>query len=445
MKITTQLLELLKCPSSSEALSLDNEHSLLSSDGSQAYPIVDGIPWLIAHPRNSLLDWGAKLNHFQQIFLQEITRIELDLKTADGATFDRLTRLLEAKRNFLLQVTTLLEPLVQTKVAPSEIYDALRDKAPSTQNLLSYEANIYRDWVWGDEENILTKDLLADVFPEHVGKLAVLGAGACRLAFDLHQKFKPELTVATDINPLFLLLANKLLSGDGFELTEFPLHPKSSDLVAKTHFFEAPEAIPENFYLCFADAARPAFKAASFDTLVTPWVIDIQPHELSTFLKQLNHYLPIGGSWVNFGSLVFQQDRESLCYSVEEVESLAIDAGFEIKELKQHEIPYLKSPYNAGYRMETVCLWRAVKLKDVDREKDLQNLPSWILNTTDPIPLTQEFQSTYAQSHFLSELFQKVDGRHSIETISAYFANRDGSDPSEIEGMLTQYFQRFFN
>lgn len=443
MKISPQLLDLLQCPVSSEALTL-SEHTLATASGNNSYPLVAGIPWLIAHPRNSLLDWGAKLNHFQQIFLQEIAQIEVDLKSASGLTHDRLHRLVEAKRAFLLQITTLFEALTQTKVAASSIYDALRDRAPRTQNLLSYEANIYRDWVWGEEENVLSAKIVSDLFPEKVGKLAVLGAGACRLALDIHRQCQPELTVATDINPLFLLLVDKLLSGKTLALSEFPLQPKSHEHIAKLHTISAIENPPENFYLCFADAAKPAFKKEAFDILLTPWLIDIQPHALLTFLKQLNHYLPLGGAWVNFGSLVFHQDRDALCYSAEEITAIAKEAGFVVDEPTQYEIPYLKSPHNAGYRMETVWAWRATKVESVSTEVDLQTMPAWLLDLREPVPMTEQFKSMRDQNQFLAELYQKVDGRKSIESLAAYFASKDGSDPEEIKMMLTQYFLRFY-
>lgn len=443
MTLQSEFVSLLRCPFSGQSLSFD-QNMLVSADGQYSYPLVGDIPWLLAQPRNSLLDWGAKLNHFQQVFLQEIAQADRDSKQATGATRERLTRLLDAKRGFLLQITTLLEPLTRTQVAPTAVYDALRDRAPSTQNLLSYEANVYRDWVWGEEENRLTRDFVAEVFPKKPGKLAVLGAGACRLALDLHALIKPDATVATDINPLFLLLVQRLLKGQEVSLNEFPLQPKSSADVAHSHQILGLEKPPENFFLSFADAAKPAFQAAAFDTVFTPWVIDIQPHELSVFLKQLNHYVPVGGYWVNFGSLVFQQKRDALCFSIDEIQDLARQAGFEIEKINEQCIPYLKSPYNAGHRMETVWAWRAKKLENVAAEPDLQTLPSWLLNPEQPIPLHDQFRSLAAQHQYLNSLFSKLDGRTSLASIADTLARKENSGRDEILSMLTQYFEGFY-
>lgn len=449
MNLPETFLDLLRCPETGQPLSpqegqlqtFDAQTSgTKTSAAKAAYPLVGGIPWLIAHPRNSLLDWGAKLNHFQQTLLKEISELEVAIKTAEGAAHDRIECLLLAKKDFLMEITTLLEPITRTKVAALEHYNALLDRAPTTQNLLSYEANIYRDWQWGDEENELSLKLVLEFAPENLGKLCVLGAGACRLALDIHQQAKPELTVATDINPLFLLAVNKLLSNESFFLTEFPLHPKLTDYVAIKHQMKALENAPDNFHLCFADSAKPPFKKHGFDTVLTPWLIDIQPHEFKRFLRQLNQYIPVGGRWLNFGSLVFNQARESLCYSAEEVVELAAEAGFEIEELNQREIPYLKSPYNAGYRMENVWVWEAIKRNDVPAEKDIQLTPDWLLDINKPVPVLADMQSQYQQSAFLADILSQIDGRRSLSELASRLAKNYEGDEAEFEQLLTQYF-----
>ncbi len=439
MSLPTEFVELLRCPVEGQALSLNGDQL---SAASTHYPLVGGIPWLLPHPRNSLLDWGAKLNHFQQVLLQEVSELDLQLQSAKGAVHDRIECLLAAKRDFLLEITTLLEPLTRTQVAAEGAYNALRDRAPTTQNLLSYESNIYRDWQWGEEENRLCHDFVRDFMPEDVGRFAVLGAGACRLALDLHQSCAPERTVATDINPLFLFAVNKLLRGESFFLTEFPLHPKLIDYVAIKHQMAGLSERLDNFHLCFADAAKPAFAKGAFNTVLTPWLIDIQPHAFGVFLRQLSQYLPVGGHWVNFGSLVFNQRRESLCYSVEEVVELAAEAGFEVEMMTQTELPYLKSPYSAGYRMENVWAWRATKREDIAAVVDVEVLPEWVLDTHKPIPLSQSLQTLGVQHQFLARLYAALDGKHSIHSLAEHFARADGSDAAELEHLLVTYFQR---
>lgn len=441
MQLDAQFLDILRCPQSGLKLKL-SDGQLETEDGKLSYPLVDGIPWLIAHPRNSLLDWGTKLNHFQQVLLQETAQLAVERDKAKGAVHDRIECLLLAKKDFLLEITKLLQPLTVTKVSATEVYNALLDRAPTTQNLLSYEANIYRDWQWGSEENGLSREMVKRFLPAQVGKLVVLGAGACRLALDVHELAAPDMTVATDINPFFLLAVNKLIHGESFFLTEFPQYPKLTEYVAVKHQMSALSEPPVNFHLGFADVAKPAFASGAFDTVLTPWLIDIQPHECSLFLRQLNQYLPEGGYWLNFGSLVFNQQRESLCYSTDEVVELAAAAGFEIEEMEQQRIPYLKSPYGAGYRMETVWVWRAIKREHVAPVEDVQSMPDWLLDTRKNIPVSSRLTSLLEQNKFLTALLSEINGKCSIRSLSEKFAGRDGSDPDELEQMLVTYFQR---
>ncbi|TQV76545.1 hypothetical protein FLL45_00855 [Aliikangiella marina] len=440
MNITPQFIDLMACPESGENLSL-KDNQLVSQQSKCHYPVINGIPWLFRHPLHSMVDWSVKLNHFNQIFSDDIRQLKNELKKASDYTQPRLEKLLSGKTLFQQAVIELVSPILSAKVASKPVYDALSDRAPHTQNLLSYEANLYRDWVWGDEENKLS----AKIIMQRIGTLQpknvlVLGAGSCRLAYDIHRLLGSATTIANDINPLLLFAANKILSGEALEIVEFPAHPINTESVALSHSIAGLEKWPDNFYLLFSDAATPAIKSAAIDLVVTPWLIDIQPFELRKFMTCLNHYLPMGGHWVNFGSLVFNQSREALCYSIDEIKALAHEAGFEIEESESQVIPYLKSPHNAGYRMETVFSWRARKVKEVKQTESLQNLPNWILDINKPIPATREIQS-FAFSHQLyAELAGKIDGKHSIVQIAKKIAREKSMDEQEAISMVKNFY-----
>ena len=440
MKITEQLLSVLACPQSGQPLEL-KDAQLATADSNYHYPIINGLPWLFRHPLHSMVDWSVKLNHFNQVLTEEIRQLNNEIKRAPKLTQPRLNRLLTGKQSFQQTVSRLVSPILQTKVASKPVYDALSDRAPHTQNLLSYEANLYRDWVWGEEENKCSAEIaLKNIQAEKVNNMLVIGAGSCRLAYDLHQSISPQISIANDINPLLLFASNEIFSGRGLDIYEFPAHPKSVESVAVEHHIEGLKSWPENFYLVFSDAATPALKHNAFDLVITPWVIDIQPFELMTFMKCLNHYLEIGGQWVNFGSLVFNQKRDALCYAIDEVKELAEQAGFEIETLTQDEISYLKSPHNAGYRMENVASWRAIKVKDVEHAENLQNLPDWILDINKTIPATKELQSFAFSHQMYAELASKIDGRKSIKQIASRIAQEKSMDKQEAITMVKNFY-----
>lgn len=444
MEFTEQLRELLRCPVTGASLERQGDR-LRTEDGEHEYPLVNGVPWVLPHARNSLLDWGAKLNHFRQVLQSEIAGLERELKSAPPYTHERLSRMHAAKQAFLQSVTDLVLPVVSTRVAEKSLYDALRDRAPSAQNLLSYEANLYRDWVWGEEENRHSAELVLERFGDfRPGKLLVPGAGSGRLAYDLHEALSPETTVATDINPLLLLAADRIFSGQDFSLYEFPLQPRAIDDIAVEQSFKGLDAWPDNLHLAFADVANSPFQARVFDAVVTPWLIDVQPYELGRFLRQLNQYLPVGGIWVNFGSLVFNQRRDAYCYTVDEVREVAADNGFAMEQATEAELPYLKSPHNVGYRMERIWSWRAEKTSDVDAEEDVQSLPEWLLDIRQPIPRTRYLHAFAQQQRVHAELAGEVNGKTSIKVIAGRLAKQNNMDAAEAAQLVRNFFLEIY-
>ncbi len=443
MTLNQDLLALLACPSTGQSLQ-QKDAVLTTADGQQIYPLINGVPWVLPNPRNSLTDWGAKLNHFNQVLLAETKSLESSIKHATGETEARLQKLLAGKKIFIRRVSELLMPVIQAPSTTKPVYEALRDRAPTTQNLLSYEANLYRDWVWGHEENALTCDLvkqqLGDRNPE---KLLVLGAGAGRLALDLHDVWKPSITVATDINPLLVMAAEYLLTNNDLPFVEFPLQPRTSEFVAVEHNIQG-HPKPENFHFVFSDATKPGFQKGAFDTVITPWFVDIQPLEFGRFLRQLNQYLPEDGIWVNFGSLVFNQNRDVLCYGLDEVKAIIEQQGFELEDIQSHEIPYLKSPYNAGYRMENVWSWRARKVADVKPVQSPQVMPAWLLDTNQAIPSAQYFQQFSFTHRVYAQLAAEVDGKTSVEKIAKKLAKQNKMDNREALQLVTEFFKDIY-
>ncbi|MGH1439478.1 MAG: class I SAM-dependent methyltransferase [Cellvibrionaceae bacterium] len=439
MTISKNLLDLLACPVSGNPLSIADKE-LTDQESGSTYPIIDGIPWLLPNPQNSLLDWSVKLNHFHQVLHSEIGQLETAIDATTGLTQERLQKLHAGKISFTRTVFELLTPIVRNPMAGKAVYDALNDIAPNTQNLLSYEANLYRDWVWGQEEN----DLCRDIVYQHIDasrceKILVLGAGAGRLAWDIHQSIKPDMTVTTDINPLLVLAAQQIMKGKGLTIHEFPEQPILSEHVAIEHHIKG-LTVADNFHSVFSDANKPSFQKGSFDTLITPWFIDIQPLEFSRFLKQLNQYISIGDQWINFGSLVFNQQRDAFCYSIDEVKAIAKEQGFEIEAISQQQIPYLKSPYNAGHRIENIWSWSARKTKDVDSITDTQVLPEWLRDMKKAIPKTDDFKEFSARHRLYAQLGAEVDGRTSIQKISNKLAKQRNIDKDEASKLVRNLF-----
>ena len=99
----------------------------------------------------------------------------------------------------------LLRPIdVQSLQGNFESYLALRTRLPTDQGLNTYYANIHRDWAWGDEENEASLKQIRAVLHDHaeLGNVLVLGAGAGRLAYDIHMQLGGDTTIGTNSNTL---------------------------------------------------------------------------------------------------------------------------------------------------------------------------------------------------------------------------------------------------
>ena len=203
-------LELLACPRCAHALARHADSFRCASCGTE-FPSLDGIPWLFADPAASLGEWRDRLHRLLLELQRQADEIRAQLDAPDllTSTRSRLKLLAQAWADHARRLQSLLAPLsLDTKQASLEMQLALRTRLPPSQDLASYYVNLHRDWVWGDAENQASHQLIAQALEsEPLGRTLVLGAGACRLAYDLHRSHRPACTVAADINPLLLLTA----------------------------------------------------------------------------------------------------------------------------------------------------------------------------------------------------------------------------------------------
>lgn len=88
--------------------------------------------------------------------------------------------------------------------------------------------------------------------------------------------------------------------GEKLRMYEFPIAPKSLEDDAVKRTLKAPEKTNEEFHLVLGDALRAPFTAQSFDTVVTPWLIDIIAEDLPVLGARDNR----GDVWRNKYALV---------------------------------------------------------------------------------------------------------------------------------------------
>ncbi|MBK6350272.1 MAG: class I SAM-dependent methyltransferase [Proteobacteria bacterium] len=248
------------------------------------------------------------------------------------------------------------------------------------------------------------------------------------------------MTVAVDINPLLLAVARRMYAAERVDLYEFPVAPRDLASHALLRALAAPARAEPGLHLVFGDAKQPPFAPGSFDTVVTPWLVDVVDTDLESLAATVNSLLAPGGSWVCTGTLFFQQSDPAQAYSSEEVQEIVAGAGFESPQLQASRQPYLASPASRHARVEEVVTF-AVR-KQGEAELPLRPLPPWLADPRHPVPLLPEVADHALALRVRGYVASLVDGRRSLSDIAAKLVEDRLLPPAEATGIVRDYLLR---
>jgi hypothetical protein len=231
-------------------------------------------------------------------------------------------------------------------------------------NNLSY---LFRDWAWSggnDDENQRALAAIRRVSHQQaLGRILVLGAGACRLAYDLHVHGGGTDTSVVDIDPYLLLIAEAVIRGVDVTLTETNANATSIDTVSRRWTLSAPSGPlpPKVFHFFLADGTAPPFEDGTFDAVVTPWFVDQVPIDFQELLGRVHALLAPGGRWINHGPLLYRPDMLSVgqWYAREEIVELAESVGFQMGAWESASAPNVVSPLSGRGVVENVVTFEA--------------------------------------------------------------------------------------
>jgi len=412
--------------------------------------MLEGMPWMFAEPQAALGEWRGRLQFSLQQLSHEISGLEEELQAKDLSALAkrRVERYKKAVESHRRSLQKLLQPIeMQSLQGNYESYLALRTRMPTDQGLNTYYPNIHRDWSWGEDENKASLKQVRAVLHDHaeLGNVLVLGSGAGRLAYDIHTKFNCTSTVAMDFNPLLMLVAKAVTSGKKLSLYEFPIAPLALDDDAVLRKLTAPEVADENFHLVLGDALRPPFPDASFDTVVTPWLIDIISEDLPEFSARINNLLNENGRWVNFGSLAFANPERARCYSPEETKAIVAENGFSDPYVSQATIPYMSSPASRHGRQERVFSFSAYKERGVSKPARHLALPDWIVTGKEPVPLSPSFRQQAMTTQIYSFIMSLIDGKRSIKDMAVVLENQKLMTKEEAEPAIRSFMTKMYD
>ena len=287
---------------------------------------------------------------------------------------------------------------------------------------------------------------MARALPDLTGaRLLVLGAGGGRLAYDLHTRLSPALTVALDINPLLSLATQRIARGDRIDLHEFPLAPRRLDDVAIRRELAAPAPARAGFHCVLANGLRAPFAADAFDAVVTPWFVDIVDEDLRVLAQRINRLMRQDGRWVTFGSLRFSHVDPALCFSVEEASALIAAAGFSEPAIAEATIPYMCSPASRHARNEQVLTLSAIKTKRVTAPPRHTALPEWLVQTNQSVPLLDAFRVQATTTQIYAFIMSMIDGKRSVRDMAALLEERRLMPRAEAEASLRAFLIKMYD
>lgn len=438
------LLKLAICPVCAGELSSKSGH-LNCSGCKTKFPDLNGVPWLFAAPEAVWLDWRDRVQFQFEKMAAEVALLEQAKLQAEGpSALGRIKLLSEGLRHNANVLVDLMKPLLTTKKTMT-VHEASRSQLGLTQELMGYYSNLHRDWCWGDAEFDAQDRQIQKVAGtvKAWGKTLVLGAGAGRFANDFAQS--AEVVVALDINPLLVAFGARMSTGKSLDYYEFPIAPKNSSEVAKRQSCKAKNPAGERLVWLLADGLNPPFKDGAFDTVVTPWFIDIIPEEPSHLAAKINRLLKPGGHWLNFGPCSFLGFPWARQFPANEVLEIAEKSGFTVKGQGQEQIPYLNSPVGGQKREETVLTFLAEKSKEAAQAAPFRQFPEWLENLAQPIPLGTKFEHYQKIIQIQSEVLGEIDGKSSVRDIAKKFAPKYNLSEDDAASAVLKLLRRLLS
>jgi len=310
-------------------------------------------------------------------------------------------------RQTLDEVTAIIAP-----AAGPRAEDAVAAPAIDPLNTFHY---LYRDWAESEENREALACVSSVLDDTPLGRVLVIGAGAGRLAYDLHRARDARSTIALDIDPLVALVAQRMASGHSLALTEARSNATEMTRFGRLRTLRAPGGAVERFHVLLANGLRPPLREGVFDTVLTPWFIDVVPPDLRDFIGVLHRLLAPGGRWINYGPLLFPPERPAAYrYTREEVLGIAQAAGFQVTHQADQMVRFAYSPLAGRGRLEHCIAFSA--------SKTTPRADAWLQLPYLPIPDFPGREQVRHESAAFNAIIALCDGRRSIDDVARALA-----------------------
>ncbi len=434
--------KLLHCPTCLLKLGVDEAGAKCPECRRQG-ATADGIPVLCDDPASMLEDWGRQ----RAAFVVD-TRATADAVLAQLAGQDlheRTRARLELVYDRMVKHGAQLDALFEgAGVASVKEKLSLEGRVPGEGVATAYFDQVHRDWGWNgtsEEPAAALEAVMAVAGEERPATMLVLGAGACRLPYDLHRALGVTTTIAVDINPVPFFIARRVIQGQKVEMIEFPRSPRDSAQAAVDRTLRCPDAGAEGFHFLFADGLAPPVPDGAFDAVFTPWFIDQVPKDLRTLLPEIHRMLSPGGVWINHGPLLFHPShtQPSARYREDELYALMAEAGFEIDAKRWDRLLYMQSPAGSQGRTEGVLSFAARRVEVVEAQSEADDgRPAWLEDPALPIPRWAGLDGYTPPHPMFAAVASLVDGTRSASVIADEMVRRFNlPEAAALGGVMT--------
>jgi hypothetical protein len=235
-----------------------------------------------------------------------------------------------------------------------------------------------------------------------------------------------------------------MFSGGRVHLYEFPLAPRDLASHAVLRELRAPAPAAPGIFPVIADASRAPFATGAFDTVITPWLIDVLDEDLATFAARLNLWLRPGGRWVNSGSFFPQHPDPVRCYSTDELPGLLAAAGFVDVEIREERMPYLASPASRHARTESVVTFSAVAGSRPAAPSQHRVVPEWLENEDMPVPRLPQVESEALAMRVHTYVASLIDGTRTLHEIAGVLVEQRLMVADEAEPVVREFLRGLY-
>jgi len=403
--------------------------------------MLGSLPCLVPDPAYWTALWLSRLEDYLEVTETRIRfmKKEVELEDILPRTRARLLRIIDAKSTERARIQELFAAIERSSPIPRRMVPSRPEGLGGRLAVLEWYEHVFRDWAWGEPENTRLANLVARLATRKIDFLVVYGAGAGRLAFDVHRLLSPNHTLALDLNPLPFLVADRLIHGETLELDEFPVSPTTERCMVVRQHLQAPAKANAQLCLAIADALEPPLRPGSVDAVLTPWFIDSIPLDLRATLALVNRVLRPGGLWIQIGPLNFNTVL-SRTYLIEEVLELAERSGFRVLSHFEERVPYFDSPFSGSWREETVYCLVGEKQAEARGIEARESVPKWVSDPQLPIPVLPELIAIARTTAFTTMVMSHIDGEQSIADIAASLSARLEMDKNELIDQLRAFF-----